>query len=338
MKQQRNNLIPDRLIFVWTGRSFPYFCRLAVESALLSDRQVQVEIHHFGESPADAEHFRALRDYRRVSIYRVDLEEIFSGLESSPGRYVELLRQIPLHAHSAKSNLVRYGILHARGGVYLDFDVIVLRSVRHLLSHPAFIGEELVWRADEARVHGRLTWWMIKPTMAYLWCYGARRLDARWLGGRRRLERVARLMDPLWQTTNLNNAVLGSMPGGSFVRRVLAAALERDPRIRYGLGPTLVSGVAREDRSDVAVLPPRVFYGEPPSYSFRYFEEPELTPDPSAVLIHYVSSNHRAVLRELDRQRMSARRHRGLFYALGTRVADAAVELPTTAASAEELR
>jgi hypothetical protein len=317
-------LIPNRFLFVWTGRKFPYFCRVAIESALLADADAVVEIHLFGETPTDAPHFRHVAGYERVEICDVDLEEVFAGLDRPVADYVDLLGRIPAAAYSACSNLVRYGVLHARGGVYVDFDVVLVRDLTHLRRHPAFIGTELVWRADEARVEGRREPWMLAPALAYAWAYAVRRADTRLLGGRGLLEPLAAPLDPVWSTRNLNNAVIGARPGSRFVRRVLALALEADPEVRYALGPSLVSRAARGDDSDVVVLEPEVFYMQPPSYSFRFFEgRPVDLPD-QAVLIHYVSSNHGDRLAGLDERELRRRRGGPLFYRLGAEVADRA--------------
>jgi hypothetical protein len=317
-------LIPNRFIFVWTGRKFPYFCRVAIESALLADPDAVVEIHLFGEKPTDAFHFRHVAGYERVEIHDVDFAEVFDGLDRPVTDYVELLARIPPTAYSARSNLVRYGVLHARGGIYVDFDVVLIRDLGHLRRHPAFIGTELVWRADEARVEGRLEAWMLAPALAYVWTYALRRADTRLLGGRGLLEPLAAPLDPIWSARNLNNAVIGARPGSGFIRRVLARAHEADPRVRYALGPTLVSRAVRADDTDVVVLPPDVFYMQPPSYSFRYFEgRPVDVPD-RAVLIHYVSSNHGDRLAALDERELRRRRGGPLFYRLGAEVADRA--------------
>ncbi|MCG8422306.1 MAG: hypothetical protein MJE77_30675 [Proteobacteria bacterium] len=316
--------IPYRLMFVWAGTHLPLFARLAVESALQTNPDADIEIHLIGATPLHGRHLQALARRPRVTLHRVDVDNLFSGLDAPAERYRDLLERIPVDAHSARSNLVRLALLHRRGGVYLDTDILCVRSLAHLLAHESFIGAERVWRVDEARVAGRYGAWMIAPTVAYALAYGLRCFDTRLLGGRRWLEPVAARVDDAWSEIALNNAVLGARPGSRFVRRLLARALGADPRRRYALGPTLVTAVARYDRSDVTVLPPEVFYLEPPSYSFRFFAgRPAPLPE-ETVLIHYVASNHRRTLATLCESRLVEERERGLFFRLGAAVLERA--------------
>jgi hypothetical protein len=169
---------------------------------------------------------------------------------------------------------------------------------------------------------------MVGPTLAYAGAYALRRADARLLRGRGRLEPLARRLDPSWRTLAVNNAVIGARPGAPFLRRVLAAALAADPGVRYALGPSLVTRAVQRGTGDVAVLPPDVFYVQPPSYSFRFFEGGPFALPSAAVLIHYVSSNHGARLAAVDEATLRRRAPQGLFYTLAADVAERARALP----------
>ncbi len=321
-------MIPNRFLFVWTGARFPYFARLAVESALVADPDARVEIHLFGDRPTRDPEFRNVATYDRVDIVDVEYDDVFNGLDAPASRYRDLLAQIPSTAYSAQSNLVRLGALHKRGGVYLDFDVIVRRDVRHLLDCDAFVGTERVWRADEARVRGDRQLWMVPSACAYAWAFALRYADTHIFDGRGVLEPLARPADGVWSTVGANNAVLGARPNAPFVRRLLASALAADPSVRFALGPTLVTRAIAERRDDVRVLPPPVFYAQPPSYSFRLFDAGAPPLPDEAVLIHYVSSNHGRRLRRITEVDVEQRAGRGPFYTLGADVATRARHLP----------
>ncbi len=313
---------------MWTGARFPYHCRLAIESALLADPDAQILVATFGDRPDGNADFEAVRQYRRVTVEDVDLEDCFAGLDAPPQAWRALLEAIPRGAASARSDLVRYGLLHRRGGVYLDLDVLVLKDLRPLLHHAAFLGEERVWKVNEARVEGQLRPWMLIPTLAYGVAYALRWVDARLLGGHRLTEPLARVLDPAWSTPKLNNAVIGAAPGNPFLRRVLADALRADPAIRYSLGPTLVERAFRANPGDVVRLPKETFFTQPPSYSFRFFHgAPPPLPD-AARLIHYVSSNHAGLLGGLDADAVADPGRTALFYRLARRIAREAEDLP----------
>jgi hypothetical protein len=294
-----------------------------VESALLADPDAEVVIQLFGERPDAAPELAALARHPRVRVADLDVARVFDGLEAPAHRYLDLLEAIPARAHSARSNLLRYAVLHREGGVYLDLDVLVLRSFGDLLGHAAFIGQELVWVADEARVEGRLEPWMIVPTVAYGLNFVIQRLDAA-LGGRERVPWLTRPLEALWSGPNLNNAVIGCEPGSEYLKHLLAAALAADPRVRYHLGPTLVSRVARAHPDTVTVLPPAVLYAERPSYSFRYFACRPYPLPAEARLVHYVSSNHGRLLAGLDRETIRRRRDEAIFYQVAADVMDRA--------------
>lgn len=320
--------IPARLIFLWTGQRFPWHARLAVESALLACPTAEVELHTFGPSPAQAPHFRHLLGYERVRHHRIDLDTVFEGIGSSVAQWKALFAAIPPQAHSARSNLLRYAVLYHRGGIYLDFDILMVRDFGALWTWEAFVGQEQVWVVDEHRVAGRLAPWMVVPTVAYVAAWLARRLDVKLGGGHDRLGPALASLDRRWAVPNLNNAVLGAVPRAPWIRRVLDAALEADPTVRYDLGPTLVTRVWRQDPTGVKVLPPDFFYCEPPSYSFRFFESRPWELPTETVLLHYVSSNHGAQLRELDATQVLAQRHRAPFFRHAAATIDGARLLP----------
>jgi hypothetical protein len=322
MTKPASTRIPNRHVYVWTGRTFPLFARLSVESSLLAAPEADVQIWTFGPRPDGAPHFEALRALPRVSFHDADPNKIFAGLAAPVEAYTDLLAAIPAHAHSARSNLVRYGILHTYGGVYLDFDTLLLRGFDDLLHEEAFFGAEEVWRVDEHRVAGEVAPWMVAPTVTYIAAWLLRRAAAT-AGVLDVFPRVGERLDRSWSVTNLNNAVIGAAPRSRMLRRVLDAALQADPKVRYRLGPTLVTHVWRSHPEHVRVVPPDWFYSVPPSYSFRFFDVRPWALPPDAHLLHYVSSNHGRVLRDLDEETILARRDRAPFWQQAARVIDA---------------
>ena len=331
MTSAAESRIPNRFVLLWTGRDFPLYCRLAVESLLQVDGQAEVEIHLFGQEPVAAPHFWPLQVRDRVTFHRIDTETVFDATGDLAAPLKALYDRIPASARSGQSNLLRYAILYERGGIYVDFDILALRDFRHLLHHPAFIGEEQVWKVDEARVEGRREPWMVGPTLSYLAAYALNRSWA--LAGGRSLAGTAivRSLDARWSGPNLNNAVLGAEPRSAWIRRLLQAALSASPTRRFALGPTLVSHAWQADSSEVARLPAAVFYFEPPTYSFRFFEGRPTAVPAEALLVHYVNSNHRKQLEQLSVPEIEARREGPLFYRLAHAVCSRAGMFRTSA-------
>jgi hypothetical protein len=320
--------IPNRFIMLWSGPRFPLHARIAVESILLADPTTTVELHLFGERPTEAPHFRAVAELERVELHHLDPDTAFARLWPHEPELRRLYDAIPAEAHSARSNLLRYAVLYDRGGIYVDFDIVMLRDLRHLLDLPAFVGEERVWRVDEARVEGRRASWMIAPTLAYLAAWAIHPTIA-FFGGAPLADRGAiAALDRAWSAPALNNAVLGAEPGSPWIRRLLVAALDASPTVRFALGPSLVTRAWDEDSSDVVRLACEAFYCEPPSYSFRFFSGRPGPLPPEALLIHHVSSNHGRLLQALDHDLLRDRADGPLFYRLAADVARRAESLP----------
>jgi Glycosyltransferase sugar-binding region containing DXD motif len=309
--------IPERYHFVWTGRRFPYFARLAIESVRVVEPRAEIALHVFGDAPAA----EALAPVVRagVMISRFDPVAGFDGLGVDPVALRGLFARIPAAAASAHSNLVRYAVLARHGGVYLDCDVLLLRSLRDLRAHDAFVGEERVLAIDAAWQAGERAMWMIPAAAAWLAGRSTARLASALRSGA--LARLAARLEPHWQASAINNAVIGARPGARFVRRLLDGALAANARVRYALGPTLITDVVRRDPSDVAVLPPSAFYAIPPSYSFQLFSGGDRALPADARLLHAVSSNHRALLASLDERVVRSRADRGIYYRAAAQVA-----------------
>lgn len=324
--QEPGSQIPDRLLFVWSGPSLPYYARLAIESALLAEPDCSVEVH-LVDRDTEGRHLDRVARYRRVSIHHVDVDELLATVDPCPGSLGALYRRIPTGRASARANLIRYALLHRRGGVYLDTDTLVLRTMAPLRAGPDFVGAERVWQVDGPRLEGAREPWMILPTLAFAAAYAARRAAAL-------ARRPANPCEPLgaahrlWSRLQPNNAVIGARPESRMTEALLRAAISADPATRYSLGPTLVDDVVSRSSVDVVVLPPDAFYCVPPSHSFRFFHGPPFAPPAASYLVHVVHSNHRRELGRLSPELLERRRRGPTYYRLASDVAGRAASLP----------
>lgn len=319
--------IPNVIRFVWTGRSFPYYARLAIESVLLADPRSEVVVHLFGPTPQAARHFDRVLQYDRVRAEVVEFDDVFSGLDSPASRYVDLLAAIPQTAYSALSNVVRLGVLHRWGGVYLDFDILVRRPFGELLHHEAFIGEELALSVDHAIQARKFGAGLILPVAAHTAAFLTRRAASAVAGSRDPLPGVLGGLDRVWGRPELNNAVIGARPGNGWLRAALRLALTADPTVRYALGPRLMNETWAATQQAITRMGTESFYVLPPSRSFAFFECAPFELPAASVLIHYVSSNHSKLLGSLDESKVRDRRHRGLFWQMADATQRGAAEL-----------
>lgn len=306
-----------RVHFVWTGARFPYHARLAIESAIVSMPEARIDLHVVGEHP-QGDHFRTVAGYDRVRVMNRTPAHLFEHCPFGPAPYEKLLARLPAHSPAAVSNLARLAILYTRGGVYLDTDVLVLRGLHRPSVHGSYVGVERVWSANRTRVEGRLG--ALDALRATPWAvrWAACRLDsAVWHG---RLHLADRLPDDGHTREQVNNAVIGAPKESPFVAFALAQALEVDPDIRFALGPNLLDDVVRAEPRLAWVAPASRFYAVPPGQSHRFFFDRTLELPIDAQVMHYVASNHRRLLTDLDVDDPRFARETAPFWRRGERV------------------
>ena len=221
--------IPKAFHYVWMGKDFPYFCWLSVAATVRLHPGAPVYIWVHGDVPK-VPNFARLRTLPGVEIRPIELEPMLAA-RSNGDALRALFAGIPERAYSAKSNLLRYLILHREGGVYLDFDTLMLRSMDPLLTGPkeastgmfkgAFVGTEAVWRHDMDRVRGKFHPAMAVSAAGFGVSFALRRAGAAltgkpgplgWLAAG--LRGAGKAVMPVWSALMANNAVLGDHPGG----------------------------------------------------------------------------------------------------------------------------
>lgn len=292
--------VPRRYLLVWTGATLPYASRLAIERVAQIDPEAEIEVHVEGDTSAHPQLDELIRRHRAVSVHPIRSGHELDGVDELTARRCRAaLDAVPAGSASARSNLLRYAVLHRRGGVYVDTDVLLLRPITDLAGGRAFVGIERVWRHDRARVEGRWRWTMLPGTIGFGFAYGLRRLDLSLSAGRARLAERIRYVDPFWTRLQLNNAVIGAPSGSDLTGRLLERAAAVDPRHRYALGPSLLNDTVFDEPALAHVAPEQVLYPVPPSESHRFFDDRTLTLPDCAALVHYVASNHRALIRTL---------------------------------------
>jgi hypothetical protein len=292
-------LIPNQYFYIWTGSSFPYLNLLAVKSLLLADSSATAVVYIVGPEPQN-DNFENLRGLERVSIVGIEPDAVFSQLPTDVKSIGTIFYKIPESSASARSNILRYALLYLNGGVYLDFDTVVTRSLSDLAGHQCFIGEENVWVGDEDRVAGK--WWVCLYPRNLFWLASwlLRRADSAWFSGKLKIARALEKTDAIWSKKQPNNAVMGAVAESPFIRELLLACLDTDFTVRYATGPTLVSQIAANFPHLVSVLPVNFFYSVSPGESFRFFADRTLTLPPEAYLIHYAASNHKKLIPTID--------------------------------------
>jgi hypothetical protein len=285
-------LIPHHFHLIWIGRRFPFVNRLAVASLRQSNPGARITIHY--EDPPDNEDWKSLA--KDTELRPLDLPALLASLPASLSAVVPVLQGISSGYPAGRSNILRYLILYKEGGVYLDFDTLTVKDYRPLLSHPGFIGEEVVFRSDDDRVAGKLKPEIVPFGILFGLSYYLSYWNCRLLGDSSAVNGLDRLFRKGWSAKKLNNAVLGCEPGNAFFGRALDLVPETDPRIRYALGPILMNrawdegGAAREA---IRRLGTEAFYLIPPSQTYRFFFGPAPELPAETYTLHWCSSNHK---------------------------------------------
>jgi hypothetical protein len=256
--------IPQRLHFVWIGKSLPLFAQLAMESALSACAGARLTL--WVTDPLDAESCKALPRDARFELSRLDAAALFEGADASLP--IALLERLfaTLTQPAARANLARLLLLSRHGGVYLDTDTITVRDLAPLYPLGAFCGlEHVIWPLEKR--------YGISP---YRVIGGPLRGVLRDLCAR--VPRGERLFHVLGGAYPLaaNNAVLGFTAHHPFLRHMLLHVSRLAPEEltrRYRLGTHLLQESLASVGKELSVhaLSPAHFYPLGPVMSHQYF-------------------------------------------------------------------
>jgi len=259
--------IPNRFVFVWDDKFFPYTAYLAIRAVA---KRAAPESIHLLKTPAldGVPNFERLR--REVDCLcpvDIDLPAWLEQANLPFGRELltanDFLKQ--RNFYGSVSDLLRTLFLHLHGGIYLDTDTIALRPFDPLLSLGGFVAEEhilvdsMTFKEDSAS-----RYWRTAPLTLL------RGVCSRVAWGVGLFQRVA----PLFRRA-VHNATMGFRARHPLTRDILIRIAERywDRPRRYSLlGPDAIQDLMAENQyQDLTVLPPRCFSPLGPVMTFQYF-------------------------------------------------------------------
>ncbi len=121
--------------FYWSGQSFSYVNYLAVKSVVSLHENSRV-IVHFEEEPIDNEYWQRLTQLENVNLCPLNFQELIakSGYEGEDFSAFENGAAV-----NHRSDLIRYLLLLAFGGVYLDLDTLLLKPMTDLFDSDFFL-------------------------------------------------------------------------------------------------------------------------------------------------------------------------------------------------------
>lgn len=253
-------LIPNVAHFIWYGSALPWLHAMSIVTAARAGGFDRVVLHH--EPGLSAELLARLQGQPRFEARLIEPDRVFATHARSAELHALYAR---LTQPAARANLMRAAILYAEGGVYLDMDVVTLRSFEPLLRAGMFCG------AEPVAFPGTL---IERPSLGgYARAYAlnaVRDLLRRYALGPRLYPRVAHLF-----TLAANNAIVGARPGHPALARLLDGMLDLPARKqlrRYALGTHLLQRVVRTASAQELVLHPQAaFYPLGPELSEHWF-------------------------------------------------------------------
>ena len=276
--------VPPVAHFVWSGSRLPAVAWLAMRAALERGGLGAVRLHHTDAPLAADPLVRDLCTRPGFELAHIHPTHVFHlDLDASVERRLERLMP-SLPGPAARADVLRLCILWQQGGIYLDTDAIVLRSLQPLLGAKAFVGLERVC-LPAAVVHSR------SPAR---WARAGLLLGAREVCTRLpRPDRAFALIERHYDLA-CNNAVIGAPPRHPGLELLLRAAASL-PQARamqlYELGPRLLESVTgNRSSATFEVHEPQAFYPLGPEVCATYVQD-----DPRAELDNALDSSTFAV-------------------------------------------
>ena len=277
-------MIPATAHFIWYGTAFPWVNALAIRSACIRGGFERVILHHDGDLSGNR-YFEELKELEQFVEKQIDVDACVKKIDCSNKGIKEL--HDSLKSPAARANMYRILLLASEGGVYLDMDTITLQSFDNLREAKVFCGAEYIaFPAHHVRS---------KNPFIFLYC-----VFLSFLRG------CCRIIPNGWQTFRklqslytpaVNNAVVGSESGHSFMFELLEAMVNMDEKrkyVRFALGTHLLQEKVAQC-PDVKVHQPNVFFPLGPVISQHWFRTTQ-NPDVEKVLfedtylIHWYAS------------------------------------------------
>jgi len=132
-------MIPNRVIFIWLGKSFPWSGAKAICSAWKNQKPESIWLIHEGlEKKGNS--WEAIKNIPTLQLMEVS-DKNFEALHDDE-LCLSLFRT--LKSPASKAHLLRLALLYKEGGVSLDTDVMEVRPWNDLLHQLAFCGVEPV--------------------------------------------------------------------------------------------------------------------------------------------------------------------------------------------------
>jgi hypothetical protein len=127
--------IPKRYFLYWSGQDFKYVNYLTILS-LLNTSDVEICNIYYEEVPMGNPHWDKLKNINNVRLIKLDYGSLISTAGMKKENFNSFFSKAKINH---KSDLFRFLVLYCFGGVYLDFDILVIKDLTPLLSTKFFV-------------------------------------------------------------------------------------------------------------------------------------------------------------------------------------------------------
>jgi hypothetical protein len=192
---------------------------------------------------------------------------------------------------------LRYALLYKQGGVYLDTDVIAIRSWDDLLRYRGFCGLEAVAFPGDLYASFNPFRYLFAGIL-YLWRLLCAYLPRGW--------QIFRPTEKFFRYS-ANGAILGSEPKNKIVEEFFAKIgelREKDFSVAACIGPHIVQKATKNKSSEnMETLPSAYFYPLGPDISLQYFRNGSVKHldkilSPQTRIVHWYNSVEKKYLRQ----------------------------------------
>ncbi len=272
--------IPRNFFFYWSGQDFLFVHLLTIRSLLRTNPMARCEVHCRVE-PVDNPHWETLKGLTGLRIVRVDFPELCRRVGVEIGDIDVCTNANILENH--RSDIFRYLILACHGGIYVDFDTVILKDLNPLLETEFFIGYQQY--AGKVVLNGGIMG-AVADSAALRLCLSEMRS---------RLKHTDRLSWIALGPELLSEAFIRHRVGAGPALKILGLAAER--RWPSWISRGLTHWVKRPGLT-YELYPAHYFYPFPWYRAKEIFQE--RTDGPEAYALHYWSSVNHEIIRDID--------------------------------------
>jgi hypothetical protein len=128
--------VPERYFLYWSGDDFQYVNYLCVLSLVRTNAVEGVTVY-YENIPRHRQYWDLLSSLSRIELRPLDWNQLARscGVDER-----ELQRLLSVSEVNHRSDVFRYFAIYSRGGVYLDFDCLVVKDLSPLLRAEFFVG------------------------------------------------------------------------------------------------------------------------------------------------------------------------------------------------------